>query len=99
MINAIVNGIFNTVILLFNTIMTPIINTILAVFPDVAIYFSYINSFLDMILTYVVLIMNLLLIPRAPIVLFFDYLLIKYMVHLTALAIKCVITIYNKLKP
>lgn len=99
MINAIVNGFFNTVILLFNMIMTPVLNSILSLFPDVAIYFGYINSFLDMVLTYVVVIMNLLLIPRGPIVLFFDYLLIKYMIHLTAIAFKCVITIYNKLKP
>lgn len=99
MINAIVNGIFNTVILLFNSIMTPVVNTILALFPQVADYFIYINNFLDLVLDYVVVIMNLLFIPRAPIVLFFDYLMIKYTIHLTALAIKCVITIYNKLKP
>ena len=99
MINAIVNGIFNTIILLFNTIMTPIVNTILALFPDVATYFSFIDSFLDIGLTYVSIIMDLLLIPRGPVSLFFDYLLIKYTIHLTALAVKCVITIYNKLKP
>lgn len=99
MISAIIHGIFNTIILLFNTIVSPIVNTLLAIFPDIGVYFTHIDTFLDYILSYSSLCRNLLFIPTTAIVLLLDYFTIKYTIYLTAIAFKFGITIYNKLKP
>lgn len=98
MINAIVNGIFSLILSLFNTLMSPFISVITALFPAVDTFFSYISSFLSYALTYISTIIDLLFIPRAALVLFFDYLLICYTIFLTVQAIRFAINIYNKFK-
>lgn len=98
MINAIVNGIFKLVINLFNALMSPIVSSVVALFPDISVYFTYIITFVNYSCTYVGLILDLFMIPRSCLVFFFDYLIICYSIYLLSLSIKFGITIYNKFK-
>lgn len=98
MINALINGIFKLIISLFNTITSPIISGVTALFPALGSFFTYINTFLSYSLTYVGLFIDLLFIPRAALTLLFDYFLTCYSIYLLVISIRFVITIYNKFK-
>ena len=98
MINAIVNGLFTLIINLFDLLLSPIINAITALFPDVSIIFTHINSFLNYCVTYVSTVIDLFMIPRASLVLLFDYFIVCYSIYLLSISIKFGITIYNKFK-
>lgn len=98
MINAIVNGIFKLIISLFNTITSPVISGVTALFPALGSFFTYIDTFLTYALSYVGLILDLCFIPRTAITFLFDYFLICYSIYLLAISIRFVITIYNKFK-
>lgn len=64
MISALFKGLLNFILKLFELIMSPFVSAITALFPDVGVAFSYINTFLAYALTYVSLVIDLLLIPR-----------------------------------
>lgn len=64
MISALFKGLLNFILKLFELIMSPFVAAITALFPDVGVAFSYINTFLAYALTYVSLVIDLLLIPR-----------------------------------
>lgn len=98
MINALVNGIFKLIISLFNTITSPIITGITALFPALGSFFTYINTFLSYALSYVGLVLDLCFIPRSALVFLFDYFMTCYSIYLLAISIRFVITIYNKFK-
>ena len=98
MINAIIKGIFNLITSLFTTILSPIISVITSLFPSLSSFFSSISTFLSYCFTYVRSVLYLLCISDPIIVAFFDYFLICYTIHLTVLAVKFGITIYNKFK-
>lgn len=98
MINAIINGIFKLIINLFNAITSPIISAVILLFPDIATFFSYINSFLNYALTYVGLVIDLCFIPRSALVFLFDYFAVCYSIYLLVVGIRFVINIYNKFK-
>lgn len=98
MINAIINGIFKLIINLFNTITSPIILGVTALFPALSTFFTYINIFLSYALTYVGLVLDLCFIPRPAIVFLFDYFLTCYSIYLLVVSIRFVINIYNKFK-
>lgn len=98
MINAIINGIFKLIINLFNVITSPIISAVTLLFPDISVFFSYINSFLTYSLTYVGLVIDLCFIPRSALVFLFDYFAICYSIYLLVVGIRFVINIYNKFK-
>lgn len=61
-------------------------------------FFTSISSFLSYCFTYVRSILSLICIDDTIIVAFFDYIVILYSIHLTILAIKFALTVYNKLK-
>ena len=82
MINAIINAFLWLVMQLFNIILTPIITAITVLFPQTANLFTYINTFLDYAFEHVTFVRVLLNIPQQAMVLFFDYLLIKYSIYL-----------------
>ena len=96
--NAIINGIFKLIINLFNTITSPIILGVTALFPSLGTFFTYINTFLSYALQYVSLILDLCFIPRPAIVFLFDYFLTCYSIYLLVISIRFVINIYNKFK-
>lgn len=98
MINALINGIFKLIISLFNTITSPIISGVTALFPALGSFFTYISTFLSYALTYVGLFIDLLFIPRAALTFLFDYFLTCYSIYLLVISIRFVITIYNKFK-
>ena len=98
MINAIINGIFKLIINLFNTITSPIILGVTALFPALDTFFTYINAFLSYALQYVGLILDLCFIPRPAIVFLFDYFITCYSIYLLVISIRFVINIYNKFK-
>ena len=98
MINAIINGIFKLILLLANTLMSPIISAVTVLFPAVDTYFGYINVFLGYALTYVGTILDLFLVPRSSLVLLLDYFLICYSIYLIAITLKFAINIYNTLR-
>lgn len=98
MVNAIVNGIFKLIISLFNTITSPVISGVTALFPSLDSFFTYINTFLTYALNYVGLILDLCFIPRTAITFLFDYFLTCYSIYLLVISIRFVITIYNKFK-
>lgn len=98
MINAIINGIFKLILLLANTLMSPVISAVTTLFPAVDTYFGYINVFLEYALTYVGTILDLFLVPRSALVLLLDYFLICYSIYLVSVTLKFAINIYNKFK-
>lgn len=98
MINAIIKGIFNLITSLFNALLSPIISVITSLFPALGTFFTSISTFLGYCFTYVRSILSLLCISDTLIIAFFDYLVILYTIHLTVLAIKFALTVYNKLK-
>ncbi len=98
MINAIIKGIFYLITKLFDLLLSPILSVVFALFPSLANYFTYITNFLNMCFTYVRSILSLLLINDTMITSLFDYFIILYSIHLTIIAIKFAINIYNKFK-
>lgn len=98
MINSIIKGIFYLITKLFDLLLSPILGVIFTLFPSLANYFTYITNFLNMCFTYVRSILSLLLISDTMISALFDYFIILYSIHLTIIAIKFAITIYNKFK-
>ncbi len=98
MISSLFQGLLKFVLKLFQLIMSPFISVIVALFPQVDTFFSYISQFLDKALTYVSVIIDIFLIPRGAISLLFDYFIIIYTIFITAQAIKFFVNIYNKFK-
>lgn len=98
MINLLIKGIFWVITQLFNAIFSPIFSIIFTLFPALGQYFNYITSFLSSALTYVRTCLSLLLINDNMILALFDYFVIIYTIHITLLAIRFAINIYNKLK-
>ena len=98
MIQAIISGIFKLVMMLFSTITTPIFNFIFQLFPNLSDFFTNINSFLSMSITYVGACSGLLLITPTMFTALFDYFVIKYSIFLGLKAYKLFINVYNKFK-
>jgi len=98
MFGAIVKGLFNLVIKLFELLLTPIITGITALFPSLGTYFGAINTFLNYSLSCVGLATELFLIPRECLVALFDYYIITYSIYLLSIGVRFGITIYNKFK-
>jgi uncharacterized membrane protein len=98
MINAIIKGIFFLITKLFNLILSPIISVIIALFPDLTTFFNSISTFFGYGFTYIRSILSLLCIPDTIIIALFDYFVILYSIHLTVIAVKFALTVYNKLK-
>lgn len=98
MVNLIIKGLFWVVTQLFNIIFTPIFSIIFALFPQLGTFFNHITSFLQLALTYVRSVLALLLINDSMILAIFDYFVILYTIHITLLAVRFAITIYNKFK-
>ena len=99
MLQVIIKGIFWVITKMFSLLVSPFFSVIYALFPDVATYFTYINSFLLTAFTYFASAIHLMLIPQNAMLLFFDYLLIKYSIYLVRLTIKFSIKVYTLLKP
>lgn len=98
MINAIIKGIFYLITTLFSALLSPIISVVTALFPSLSTFFTSITTFFSYCFTYVRSILCLLCISDTIIVGLFDYFVILYTIHITILAIKFSINIYNKLK-
>lgn len=64
MIKALFLGIIKFVIKLMNLILMPFVSVVTGLFPEVAVFFNHITSFLNQALTYVGLVLDLFLIPR-----------------------------------
>lgn len=98
MIKSILTGIFKLIINLFNTILSPIVGLVTALFPSVAALFNHISSFLSSALTYAATALDLLFVPRSALVLLFDYFAVCYSIYLTVISVRFVINVYNKFK-
>lgn len=98
MFGAIVKGLFNLVIKLFELLLTPIIAGITILFPSLGTFFTAINTFLNYSLTYVGLCLDLLFVPNTAIVALFDYFIITYSIYLLSIGVRFGITIYQKFK-
>lgn len=98
MINAILTGIFNLIISLFNALVSPFISAITSLFPSLGTFFTHITNFLTLACTYVRSVLSLFLITDSMILTIFNYFAILYTIHITILAIKFAINIYNKFK-
>lgn len=81
-----------------NILLAPFVSAITALFPSISSAVSNVNTFLDYAFTYIITVRDLLLIPSGAMLLFFDYLLIKYSIYLVRLTIKSGIKIYNTFK-
>lgn len=84
---------------LANLIAKPFILAVTVLFPDVSIYLGHITNYLSTMVEYVPLLLDLSMIPRGAFVLYFDYLIIKYSIHLVQQAFSFGIKIYNYFKP
>lgn len=98
MIGTIIKGIFGLIMKLFDLLLSPILIVIYALFPSLEEYFTHISSFLTYCFTYVRSILSLILINDTMITALFDYIIILYTIHITMLAIRFIITVYNKFK-
>lgn len=98
MIGAIIEGIFNLILNLFNAVFSPVISGVLALFPNLSNFFLYVTTFLNQTLDYCSVALDLLLVPRGAIVLLFDYFAILYSIYLLSISVKFVVTVYNKFK-
>lgn len=98
MINLLIKGIFWVITQLFNTIFSPIFSIIFTFFPSLGQYFNYITSYLQLSLTYVRTCLSLLMINDNMIIALFDYFVILYSIHLTLLAVRFALKIYQKFK-
>lgn len=98
MIEAIIQGIFNLINLMFSTVMSPIISAVTVLFPSVSPLFTHINNFLNYSFTYLSLCIDLLMIPRNALIVLFDYFAITYSIYLIIIAVKFIVNIYNKFK-
>lgn len=98
MINAILTGIFNLIISLFDAIVSPFVSAITTLFPSLVGYFNSITNFLTYAVTYVRSVLSLFCITDYMIVTIFNYFAIMYSIHIVSLGIKFAINIYNKFK-
>lgn len=100
MINAIIKGIFNLILSLFNAIFSPIISSVMKLFPDVATIFNRVTNslILKQGLSFLSIAVDLLLIPRPALWILFDYFAVKYSIYLLSISVKFVVTVYNKFK-
>lgn len=98
MIKAIILGIFKLITKMFDLLLSPILTAIFALFPSLEGFFTHVSDFLTMAFTYVRSALSLLFINDTMITTLFDYFIILSSIHLTVLAIKFAITIYNKFK-
>ena len=73
LLNTLVMGIFNVIATLANTFMTPFINAILLIFPDLQESYGYIVIFLNYAFTYLTCIYRWLLFTPAMFSLLFTY--------------------------
>lgn len=99
MVNALINGIFKMILNLANLIAKPFILAVTVLFPDISVYLGHITNYLSTMVQYVPLLLDLSMIPRGAFVLYFDYLIIKYSIHLVQQAFSFGIKIYNYFKP
>lgn len=99
MVNALINGIFKVILSLANLIAKPFILAVTVLFPDVSIYLGHITNYLSSMIEFVPLILDLSMIPRGAFILYFDYLIIKYSIHLVQQAFAFGVNIYNYFKP
>lgn len=99
MVEAILKGFLFLVQTLYNMILSPVLNGIIALFPGVSTYFNYILSFFQYATVYVVTVRELILFPRALMTILFDYFLIKYSIHIILIVVRFALNVYNKLKP
>lgn len=79
-------------------LLTPFITALEALIPDFSSSVAAINSFLDVAFTYVTFSTEILLIPSGALILFMDYLLVKYSIYILRLSIKLGIKTYNMFK-
>lgn len=98
MIKALFLGIIKFVIKLMNIILLPFVSIVTGLFPEVTVFFNHIISFLNQGLTYVGLILDLFLVPRAAIALLFNFWIISYSIYLAILSVKFFVNVYQKFK-
>lgn len=99
MLDTLVTFVFYIITSVYNLLFSPFLNLIFSLFPSIGALIGHISSFLDTILTYFSSVLSLMLIPRAALILLFDYFAIKYSVYLVKLTIKLGVKIYNIFKP
>ena len=98
MIKALFLGIIKFVIKLMNIILMPFVSIVTGLFPDVAVFFNHITAFLNQALTFVALILDLFLVPRAALALLFNFWIISYSIYLAILSVKFFVNVYQKFK-
>lgn len=79
-------------------LLTPFISAVTSLFPSLSQSITDVMAFLRYAFSYVTFARDLLLIPAGAMVLFFDYLLIKYSIYLVRLTIKLGIKTYITFK-
>ncbi|MBE6146984.1 MAG: hypothetical protein E7168_01470 [Firmicutes bacterium] len=99
MINAILTGIFKLVIVLVETLLTPIDLIINNALPSVADGISYVNSFIDYILSFIPWVCSWFNFPQLFIDLVIAYFTFKLTVPLAVHTIKLALAWYDKIKP
>lgn len=98
MISAIIEGIFNLILSLFDFIFGSIFSSIIALFPNLTVYMLNVIDFLTIALTYVGLSLDILLVPTSVMQWLFSYFMIKYSIFLIMSTVRFILSIYNNLK-
>lgn len=99
MLQMLINFIFNIVLTIVQLILSPFLNVITALFPDLTQVINSLSLFFTQAITYVSTILHWFFFEPSMWILLFDYYVIKYSIYVIILAFKFTINMYNKLKP
>lgn len=99
MLELLIQFIFNIVNQLVSTLMSPLINLVTALFPDLTGLFSTIGTYFTTFGSYVISCSHLLLIPDSFWQLLFTYIEIKYSIYIGLVVVRGTMRLYNYFKP
>lgn len=99
LLSQLVTFIFNIVATMMNAFMTPFINMILSLFPDLSARYNDFLTFFNYAFTYLTCILRWFLISPTMMIVVFDYFAVKFSIFVVSNVVRCALNIYNKLKP
>lgn len=99
MLNILLKFVFTTITKLAGIIISPLLDGFVSLIPSLSTGIPLVLSFTAQIFNYIPLALDLMLIPRPLVLVFFDYLLVKYTIYLYRKLFNFVMVIYQKFKP
>lgn len=99
MFELLINFIFNVVSTIAQAFMTPVINIIFAMIPDLTVHAEHVFQWFNLAFQYLTCVYRWFLFTPAMFVLLFDYFAIKFTIWVTACGLRFALKLWNTLKP